>query len=171
METLTHVLHDEPPFLVDVQRYPDPAEVAIELMREPLGSWLLLLDRLGSLQPWEETSQQIQKKSIRYVRTNAIDRRMEHVLGCVRVSSRRFLLPLRTNGVTIESRRPQHGDNINHLLITRRYHCPIMYQTETEQSLRALANHASIANFASPWFTFCPPPLRAGILASSTTNY
>lgn len=100
------MLHDKPPILVDVQRYADAAEVAIELMGESLGSWLLLLDRMGSLQPREETSQQIQKKSIRYKHTNAIDMRLRHILGCNRVSSRQFLSPLTTNGVAVESRRP-----------------------------------------------------------------
>lgn len=64
---LTHVLHDESSFLVHVQRYADAFEVAIELVLEPPGSWLLLLDRLGSLQSWEETSQEIQNKSVRHV--------------------------------------------------------------------------------------------------------
>lgn len=80
------MLHDESSFLVHVQRYADALEVVIELVLELLGSWLLLLDRLGSLEPWEETRQEIQKKSIRYVWAYARDKRGRHTLGWYRVA-------------------------------------------------------------------------------------
>lgn len=106
----THVLHDEPSFLIHVQRYADAFEVAIELVLEPLGSWLLLLDRLGSLQSWEETSQaqEIQNTSIRYVGTKARDGRRRHTLGWYRVSRRLSLPHVRTKSVARASRRPKH---------------------------------------------------------------